>query len=317
MLPDVTLIIPTYQGYHWLTRLLPAIQQQTYPGCVEILAIDSSSSDGTVDLLTQYGVTVISIRQADFSHGYARNLAVQHAQTPLVIFLSQDVLPVGTDWLVRLVHLLDDSTIGAAHVRQLPRPGATPLEAFFHQEMYPPRSRRFEWKTNERMTLNRLFFSNVCSVTRRELCLRFPFPENLIMSEDQAFARALLQAGYATLYSADVAVIHSHSYSLTTLFRRNFDSAYSLRGITEDTLWTTILEGLRYTLHEAHYLIRQKRWRWLPYMLLYEIIRAAGRLCGGHADHLPYWLRVRLSLHRSFWSIPKIRSPQPTSHNAL
>ena len=236
MRPDVSILIPTYQGYRQLEQCLPFIKLQRYAGNVDVLAVDSGSTDGTLELLRQFGVKVIQIPKSEFTHGYARNLLVQNATTPLVVFISQDILPLGTEWLDRLVELLDDPHVGAAHVRQLPRCQATPLETFFNNTMYPPTTHRFTWLPGEPMTLDRIFFSNVCSITRRELCMQYPFPEDLIMSEDQAYARALLKNGYDTVYSAEPAVIHSHSYSLRQLFRREFDSAYSLIGITDDTL---------------------------------------------------------------------------------
>lgn len=313
MEPDVTIIIPTYQGDRWLRETLPAIRQQAYSGEVTILAVDSASTDGTVEQLRQWGARVIGISQGEFSHGYARNLAVQQASTDILLFMSQDVLPMGAEWLRGMVHLLDDPEIAAAHVRQVPRAGATPLEQFFHQELYPPTSKRYRWQPGQRLTLDRLFFSNVCSITYRELCLRFPFPEDLIMSEDQVFAKALLQAGYETLYSADVRVFHSHQYTLGQLFRRNFDSAYSLRGVTDDTLRSAARDGLRYIAREAAFLVRGGHWGWLAYLPLYEGFRIAGRVLGGAADHLPQRWRMRFSMHRQFWTRtpPQAETPLP------
>jgi rhamnosyltransferase len=310
MEPDVTIIIPTYQGKHWLRETLPAIRHQAYSGKVEILAVDSASTDGTVEQLQQWGARVIGISQAEFSHGYARNLAVQHASNEILLFMSQDVLPIGNEWLRGMVHLLDDADIAAAHVQQVPRTGATPLEQFFHQELYPPTSKRYTWQPGQSMMLDQLFFSNVCSITYRGLCLCFPFSEDIIMSEDQVFAKSLLQAGYDTLYSADVQVFHSHHYTLKQLFRRNFDSAYSLRDITDDTLLSSARDGLRFIVREAAFLVRGGHWRWLGYLPLYEGARIAGRILGGAADYLPRRWRIRLSMHRHFWTrIPSKAEP--------
>jgi rhamnosyltransferase len=147
-----------------------------------------------------------------------------------------------------------------------------------------------------------MFFSNVCSVARREVCLRFPFDETLIMSEDQAFAKALLSAGYRTVYAADVQVVHSHHYDLPTLFRRNFDSAYSLRGVAHDSASGQAGRGIRYILGEAAYVLRIGKPWWLAYLPLYEATRIAGRLFGANADRLPRRWRVAFSLHRNYWS---------------
>ncbi len=294
--------MPTYQGAHYLEQLLPVLQAQNYPSTVEIVAIDSESTDGTPDLLRKYGASVTIIPKQQFGHGYARNLAVHRAQNPLLVFMSQDALPVGEDWLRCLVEPLSDPAIGAIYVRQLARPDATPLERFFHERLYPARGTRYALTPNAPITLDKIFFSNVCSAARREVCLAHPFDETLIMSEDQAFAKSLLTSGYQTLYLADVQVIHSHHYDLKTLFRRNFDSAYSLRGIANDSWLYTARQAVEYIGAEIGYVVRSGQWRWLLAIPPYEITRIAGRVLGKYADKLPSAWRTRLSLHQGYWT---------------
>jgi Predicted glycosyltransferases len=236
MAASVSIIIPTYQGAAWLPETLHAIRQQVYGAPVEIIAVDSESRDGTLQCLAQHAARIFTIARRRFSHGYARNLGVQHAQGELCVFLSQDAQPLSADWLAKLTAPLSDPSLGALYARQVPRPDATPFERFFIQTLYPAQSRYYVWQKPVAFTLECFFFSNVCSAARREICLAYPFDERLIMSEDQAFAKALLEAGYRTLYQAEAAVLHSHHYTLQTLFQRNFDSAYSLRGITDETL---------------------------------------------------------------------------------
>lgn len=301
MAASVSIIIPTYQGAAWLPQTLHAIQQQDYAAPVEIIAVDSESSDGTPQFLAQQGVRVISIPQRRFSHGYARNLGVRHATGEVCVFLSQDAQPLGTDWLRRLTAPLDDPRLGALYGRQIARPDATPFERFFIQRLYPPQSRCYTWQAGTPFTLERFFFSNVCSGARREICRAFPFDERLIMSEDQAFAKALLQAGYHTRYCAEAMVLHSHNYTWQALFKRNFDSAYSLRGITHDSFISTARRALAYLLSEALYLLREGHWPWLLRMPLYESARISGRLLGRYADRLPLRWRLRLSLHQQHW----------------
>ncbi len=301
MAASVSIIIPTYQGAAWLPQTLQAIQQQRYPAPIEIIAVDSESSDGTPELLAQHGARLIAIPQARFSHGYARNLGVQHAQGELCVFLSQDAQPLGSNWLQTLTAPLSDPRLGAIYGRQIARPDATPFERFFLQSLYPAQSRCYEWQAGTPFTLEGFFFSNVCSAARREICRAFPFDERLIMSEDQAFARALLQAGYQTRYCAEARVLHSHQYTWQSLFRRNFDSAYSLRGIAQDSFIGTARRALGYLLGEALYLLRNRQWRWLLRMPLYESARISGRVLGRYADRLPLRWRLRLSWHQGYW----------------
>jgi len=312
---NVSIVIPTYQGASWLQETLPVIQAQSYAGEFEIIAIDSSSTDGTRDLLAAYGAHISVIPQSAFGHGFVRNKGVQIAQHPLIIFLSQDALPIGKQWLSSMVSLLDDKTIGAAHICQHPRPNATPLEVFFHKEMYPAHNKRFTLNDETTLTLDKIFFSNVCSITHRQLALKFPFREDLIMSEDQAYAKVLLQAGYDTYYSADVGVIHSHQYDIWTLFQRHFDSAYSLTGITDDTLSSNAQAGIRYIQREIQFLIKNKHWLWLLYLPFYETARISAHLLGGHAHTIPMFFRKRMSLHHYFWHRHQSANQQQNVHN--
>jgi rhamnosyltransferase len=301
MAASVSIIIPTYQGAAWLPETLRAIRQQAYDAPVEIIGVDSESCDETLQCLAQHAARIFTISQQRFSHGYARNLGVQHAQGALCIFLSQDAQPLGVDWLAKLTAPLSDPSLGALYARQVPRPDTTPFERFFIQTLYPAQSRYYVWQEGVPFTLERFFFSNVCSAARRELCLAYPFDERLIMSEDQAFAKALLAAGYRTLYRAEAAVLHSHRYTLRTLFQRNFDSAYSLRGITDETFCGTARRALCYLIGETAYLLRNKHWRWLLRLPLYEAARISGRVLGRYADRLPLRWRLRFSLHQGYW----------------
>lgn len=301
-LSSVSIVMPTYEGARYLEQLLPVLQAQDYPSPVEIVAIDSESSDGTVELLRNYGASVTVIPKQQFGHGYSRNLGVRKAQHPAIVFMSQDALPIGNDWLRRLSEPLSESRIGAVYARQIARADATPLEVFFHEHMYPPLSTHYALTPGVPVTLDRIFFSNVCSAARRDVCLAHPFDETLIMSEDQAFAKSLLMAGYQTFYNAEVQVIHSHHYDLKTLFRRNFDSAYSLRGISDDTWLHTIRKALEFIGGEVAYVVRKGRWGWLAAIPAYESARIVGRLLGKYADHLPRTWRRTLSLHSGYWT---------------
>ena len=301
MAASVSIIIPTYQGAAWLPETLRAIRQQAYGAPIEIIAVDSESCDGTLQCLAQHAARIFTISQRRFSHGYARNLGVQHAQGELCVFLSQDAQPLSADWLAKLTAPLSDPSLGALYARQVPRPDATPFERFFIQTLYPAQSRCYVWQKGTPFTLERFFFSNVCSAARRAICLAYPFDERLIMSEDQAFAKALLAAGYRTRYQAEAAVLHSHRYTLQTLFQRNFDSAYSLRGITDETLSGTARRALGYLLSEALYLLRNRHWRALLRMPLYESARISGRLLGRYADRLPRHWRAHFSLQQQYW----------------
>lgn len=308
--PGITLILLTLNGGAALTRTLEAIFQQDLahpdaPGPLsrpEVLVIDSGSTDGTLDTLGRYPLRLRQISPQAFGHGRTRNLAAEMAQGEWLVFLSQDATPAGPAWLARLTRHLHAPEVAASFGRQLAPPGLDPVHQFFLEHTYPPRAfRHAPTQPGTATSIQRIFFSNVNSAIKKAVWASCPFPPDLIMSEDQAFARAALAAGHTLIYDPEAAVIHGHRYSLAQLFRRQFDSGYSLRGIAGDSWGNVARLGLDYVSTELRFLARRRDFAYMPYAVLYELVRSAGFATGRLGHRLPAWLRPRLSLHRRYW----------------
>jgi rhamnosyltransferase len=267
------------------------------------VAIDSGSSDQTLALLEQSGARLQRIAPEEFGHGRTRNLGARLARGEWLIYLSQDATPAGDDWLVTLTRHLRDPRVGASFGRQLPPANVGPIETFFLEQTYPARAFRHAPTPpgTARNSIQRIFFSNVNAAIQRAAWEQCPFPDDLIMSEDQAFAQAALRAGYSLVYDPLAAVIHGHRYTLGQLFRRNFDSGYSLRGIAGDSFQQVARLGLGYVWAEMGYLARRGQWTTMPYAFLYEAVKSAGFAAGRSGHRLPLSLRRRLSLHQRYW----------------
>jgi rhamnosyltransferase len=307
--PGISIILLTLNGGPTLAATLNAIAAQSLEcdgqplPTPEIVAIDSGSTDGTLDLLRQSGITPHSIPPEDFGHGSTRNLGASLADGAWLVYLSQDAVPASRFWLARLTRHLGDPGVAAAFGRQLPPAGLGPIETFFLENTYPPRgfTHAPTGPGASRASIRRIFFSNVNAAIQRAALRQCPFPTDVLMSEDQAFAQAASRAGYSLVYDPDAAVVHGHRYSLSQLFRRNFDSGYSLREIAGDGWGAVARLGLAYVWAELRYLAHARQWAYIPYALLYELIKSAGFAAGRGGYRLPIALRRRLSLHRAYW----------------
>ena len=307
--PDISIILLTLNGGQALAATLAAIAEQSLEGEAgplsrpEIVAIDSGSTDDTLDTLQKHGVSAHRIQPEEFGHGRTRNLGARLARGRWLIYLSQDATPASRWWLARLTRHLRDSGVAAAFGRQLPPAGLGPIETFFLEQTYPARGFRHAPTAAKsgRTPIGRIFFSNVNSAIQKSAWEECPFPDDLIMSEDQAFAQAVLRAGYSVVYDPEAAVVHGHRYSLGQLFRRNFDSGYSLRGIAGDSWGAVARMGAGYVWAEMRYLARAGQWRSMPYAVLYELVKSAGFAAGRSGHRMPVGLRRRLSLHRRYW----------------
>ena len=102
MTPKYSVVIPTRNGAATLPALLDALRAQRTIGTLEIIAVDSGSTDGTIELLQPQVHSLIRISPREFDHGLTRNLAVARARGEFVVLLVQDALPVGNMFLESL-----------------------------------------------------------------------------------------------------------------------------------------------------------------------------------------------------------------------
>lgn len=300
--PRVSVVIPVLNARPWLPALLSALQSQQPVPPLEIILVDSGSTDGTENEASQCPlVRILPIKK--FSHGGARNLGVRAARGDYIALLTQDACPADDHWLAFLVQALHETSAVAVYARQVPRAEANPMEQFFLADRFPPGPRVVRTARPGQVLLQEhVFFSNVAALIRRDILLQFPFDEELIMSEDQQFSRDVMQAGYAVVYEPSACVIHSHNYSLGVCLRRYFDSVYSLRKLFHGHgMRTTFRVGGGYQMRELRYMLTRHP-AWLPYYVLYCGAKVAGTLLAHMAEVMPRWLVRRVSLHRYYWT---------------
>src|SRR6187401_1298944 len=94
----VSIVIPTRNAGSSLEHLLAAIASEEGEFEKEVVAIDSGSTDGTLERLRQSGASVLSA-SGTFNHGGTRNLALARAGGEFAVLLVQDALPLSRGWL--------------------------------------------------------------------------------------------------------------------------------------------------------------------------------------------------------------------------
>lgn len=302
---DVSIIILTKDAGSQFRDVLKAIFNQKTKYKFEVVVVDSGSTDETLKIVKEFDIKLFQIPQEEFGHGKTRNYGAKLAKGKFLVFLTHDALPSGTNWLDQLLEPFSEDQVVGIYARQIPKPDASPLEQFFLLKRYPDTAhrKRFE-KILGPVNLDDIFFSNVCSAIRKETLLKYPFDEQLIISEDQQWAKDALLAGYSIAYQPKAMVVHSHNYDLKTVFRRFFDSGVSFEqmkkkgdfnpGFTKD--------GFSQVREEMRYMIKNGYGSMLPYSLLYNAMKFLGLEIGMKSSKLPTWLNKSMSQHRYFWS---------------
>lgn len=259
--PKASVVIPVYNGMRELPTLMQKLQTQRAPWSFEIIAIDSSSSDGSYEFLQQQPqVRLFRIGKHEFGHGRTRNLGCEFAKGEFVAFLTQDAHPVGPFWLYDLVTALEVHPDAAGVFgRHVAHANATPytkrdIDDFFAQFYNGPSviSIATEWgrygvpesKAAEYIR----YYSDNNSCMRRKVWEEFPYPD-IEYGEDQVWAHQVCLAGFSKVYAHQAVVAHSHDYDAQQTFERaRTEAEFFLRyfgiEVIDPASTTSVLERL-------------------------------------------------------------------------
>ncbi|KAA3653542.1 MAG: glycosyltransferase [Chloroflexi bacterium] len=225
-----SIVIPTYNGADTLDECLHQIYAQETPWDFDVHIIDSGSTDGTLEIIGKYPVNLTQIPNSEFSHGGTRNRAAQGATGEFILFLVQDAVPIGTDWLRTLVAAADQDGIVGAFGSQLPRPDASIYTKWVMTDALPDSQQMVIKRVEEgesweliapRKRYDLAFFHDANSCLRREVFLQYPY-RPVQYGEDMDWSRRVLMAGYAVGYEPKACVMHSHDRSVVYEFKRAY-----------------------------------------------------------------------------------------------
>jgi glycosyltransferase involved in cell wall biosynthesis len=89
--PDITAIVPVFNGERYLAQALASITAQTLPPR-EIIVVDDGSTDGSAAAASSFGHGVVCVRQAHAGAAAARNRGALIAKGDWLAFLDADDL---------------------------------------------------------------------------------------------------------------------------------------------------------------------------------------------------------------------------------
>lgn len=296
----LSVLIPTLEAEVYLETLISSLKQQSQ-GIAEIIIIDSGSKDNTVLLASSLGCRVYNT--STFDHGKTRNELASYAQGEILIFMTQDVLPVDSNCMAKLVEPFKDEGVAATYARQMAKAPADPLEVFARQFNYPKEDRRQSKVDVANLGFKTFFFSNACSaISKQAFKALNGFPEYVIMNEDTSFAYKAVVAGYSIVYVSEARVWHTHNYPLSKTFQRYFDIGVSHH---QNADWLALAkpsgEGLKYFRSLIQYLIAERQVLSLPRAFLEVAIKYLAYQLGKRYRYLPIALSSRLSMHKYYW----------------
>lgn len=208
--PVCSIVIRAYNEEKHITRLLKGIMEQTIRD-VQIILVDSGSTDGTVAAAGAFPVEVVHIQPQDFTFGRSLNLGIAAAKADLVVIASAHVYPVYPDWLEKLLEPFTDPQVGLVYGKQR---GANSSKYSEHQVFR-------SWFPDQSVSRQaHPFCNNANAAIRRGLWEQHAYDELLTGLEDLAWARWLQTQGAGIAYSAEAEVIHVHHETWRGIYNR-------------------------------------------------------------------------------------------------
>ncbi|MEM7311233.1 MAG: glycosyltransferase family 2 protein [Planctomycetota bacterium] len=303
----VSVVIPTWNGGPRFVALLEALAAQDLDDGIELVVVDSGSSDGTPERAAAAGAYVFRIPNSEFNHGGTRNRAIARSHGEIVVLLTQDAVPEGRDFLRRLVASFDgDEPVDGAYARQVPRPDCDPLLAERLRQWMASRTERelhqlapgdpaaAQARFDELEPMDRLLacaFDNVASAVRRSTWERHPLPERSF-GEDVAWAREVLLAGGRIAFEPEAVVEHSHRIEMLREFKRIYcdhRNLLALFGLRNVPSWGAVWKGWNWQRGFYRRLLAdmdlpfERKLFWRAYSVPYALLETAAQFLGARS----------------------------------
>ncbi|MDH2997298.1 rhamnosyltransferase [Pasteurellaceae bacterium LFhippo2] len=300
----LTLIVPTYNAGPLWQKWITAYQQQSIQAD-EVIVIDSSSQDQTLELAKQAGFTTYLIPSAEFNHGGTRNQAVKLAEknADILVFLTQDAIFADIYALENLIKPFADPKVSAVCGRQLPHLNANPLAIHARLFNYPEQSQIKTKNDIENLGIKVAFMSNSFAAYRKSVFEELEgFPENTILAEDMNLTAKMILAGYKVAYCAEALVYHSHNYSVIQEFKRYFDTGVFQQNQSwiQDSFGKASNEGKRFVKSELQFLLKNSP-LWIPISCLTILAKFVGFKCGLNWQKIPTKFISLFTMHKAYW----------------
>ncbi|MGB8450971.1 MAG: glycosyltransferase family 2 protein [Anaerocolumna sp.] len=318
---SVDVIIPVYKPDNKFNHLMERLMKQSIkPDRILILHTVDEVSDrnqvcplGKTEDTIAYALSLnssackiecVEIKKSEFDHGGTRNYGASLSQSEILIFMTQDAIPADVNLIKFLIQPFKDQGVAATYGRQLAMPGSGMIEKYTRQFNYPDKSDTKTLNDLPILGIKTYFCSNVCAAYRKSVYDKLGgFVTKTIFNEDMIIAAGIINKGYTIAYTAKARVYHSHVYTYTQQFKRNFDLAVSQQQYNH--IFSSVKsenEGMKLVKRTMEYLLDKKQFYLIPELILQSGFKYLGYKTGRNYERLPKNLIKKLSMNPSFWN---------------
>lgn len=278
----VSIVFRALNEEKWLGQALEACRTQALEAGteVELILVDSGSTDDTIAIAQAQGCQVFHISKSEFTFGRSLNIGCEGSTGDYLVFISAHCIPCDEYWLERLIAPLKAGQCDYTYGGQVGLPGVT---HFSEEQVF---AHYYGKESNLKQA--GFFCNNANAAVTRKAWETYRFDETVTGLEDMVLAKAIVGAGGQVGYVADACVTHIHEESLEQTHRRYFREALTMREIMPEVhfnvfdLVRCLSAGIVHDLAEA---ARQKRFfRLAPDIVAYRFMQYWGTY-RGHNNH--------------------------------
>ena len=274
----VSIIIRTLNEDRHLSDLLEGIRSQITSFIeVEVILVDSGSTDDTICIAESYQCRIEHIGREEFSFGRSLNIGCEAASGDVLVIVSGHCIPTNEKWLANLLYPLIAGNVAMVYGRQIGDESSRFSECMIFDKYFPAISQ---------VPQEGFYCNNANSALLRSVWQKHRFDENLTGLEDLYLAKQLVGIGMKIGYVADAVVFHLHQESWSRIRHRFEREAFALQHIMPE-VHLDLIDILRYfmssiALDSTRAFRRRCFLKYLPSILMYRLMQYWGSYRGNH-----------------------------------
>lgn len=279
----ISVVIRTLNEAKHLPALLQGISEQALheEDQVEVVVVDSGSTDETLAIAESYQARIVHIKKSDFTFGRSLNVGCKAATGDVLVIVSGHCVPVNEAWLSALVAPIRQGLAVYTYGKQIIAEDGRYSEGQILKKYFPDVSR---------IPQEGFFVNNANSAISRSHWQMEQFDEALTGLEDMALGKRLVERGFALAYCSDAVVFHIHDESWRQVKRRYEREAIALQQIMPE-VQISILDFLRFylsaiLLDAGQALQDRKLHKVIKEILLFRLMQFLGAYRGNHQHRI-------------------------------
>lgn len=223
-MPKTSIVIRTLNEAEHLGELLASIaDQEVGPDmAVEVVLVDSGSTDQTLVIARRFGCRIVCIQREEFSFGRSLNMGCDAAEGDYLVFVSGHCVPADKRWLHELCKPLVAGAASYVYGRQIGGADTKFSEKQIFAKYFPSQSR---------IPQDGFYCNNANAAIVRSAWSEHRFDEELTGLEDMHLAKRLVAEGHTIAYTAEACVYHLHDETWPQVRRRFEREALALQQI--------------------------------------------------------------------------------------